>query len=119
MNKILRRVARQILGTSYAAANQTIQLDVGWTTLKAEIQLRRMRLGIKIMDIGKDGSISQDVMKEAIRVGTCWTEEVNDLIGDTLGNRQHLSYIANAALGLATRHRHNDSTNQWDRLERL
>ena len=36
MNVMTQRLARQILRTSYAPTNQTIQLDLGWKTMKAK-----------------------------------------------------------------------------------
>ena len=66
MNKIMRRLARTVLGTSNAAANQTVQLDLGWMTMKAEIKLKRMKLALKLLKHQKQGTIVQDVLLYAI-----------------------------------------------------
>ena len=57
MNKTMRRQARSIMRTSHAAANQTLQLDLGWMSLKSEIQLKRMKLALKCLSEARRGSI--------------------------------------------------------------
>ena len=58
MNVMMRKLARQILRTSYAPANQTIQLDLGWKTMKAEIEINRIKLGLKLLSTPKNGTIA-------------------------------------------------------------
>ena len=87
MNKTMRRLARSIMRTSHAAANQTLQLDLGWMSLKSEIQLRRMKLALKCLTDTRNGSIVQTVLHEAMRTGTQWTDEVNENISDAIHGR--------------------------------
>ena len=49
MNKILRRLGRKILQTSHAPANQTLQLDLGWQTMRSELQMRKVKIALKAL----------------------------------------------------------------------
>ena len=62
-----------------------MQLDLGWSTMKAEIKLRRIKLGLKLLTPGKQNTIAQDVLTYALTHGTEWTDEVNEDIGDLYG----------------------------------
>ena len=118
MNKILRRLGRTLLRSSNAAANQTIQLDLGWPTMKAELQLRKVNLALKTLSSNKEGKIIKSILREAIRVGTPWTDEVNDLIGDTTERGVHLGrYSARDELSFAKSWLMKDRRNQLRRLE--
>ena len=90
MNVTSRRLARQILKTSYAPANQTLQLDLGWMTVKSELKMKRMQLGIKLLQPKKLGTIAQDTLNHALDIGTPWTDEVNEDISDLYGNGKWL-----------------------------
>ena len=82
MNKILRRLGRKILQTSHAPANQTLQLDLGWQTMRSELQMRKVKIALKALDSSQQGKIFPQVLREAMQTGTPWTDEVNELIGD-------------------------------------
>ena len=113
----MRKTARQILKTSYAPANQTLQLDLGWMTMKSEIKLKRIMLGNKILSPSKTGSIAQDVLEHALATGTAWTDEVNEDIGDIYGNGKWLKTLSKSEqLHLQQDWKRHDRRKQWKRL---
>ena len=65
-------------------------------TMKSEIKLKRAKLALKLLSKGKEGSISAQVIKEALDTGTPWTDEVNEDLGDIYGNGKWLRTITNA-----------------------
>ena len=118
MNIMTRRIARQILHSSYAPANQTLQLDLGWPTMKAEIKLGRIKLGLKLLSPAKDHTIAQDVLQHALTHGTEWTDEVNEDIGDLYGPGKWLRNIEGSQrLHVEQNWLNRDRENQWDRLQ--
>ena len=118
MNKVLRRLGRQILHTSNAAANQTLQLDLGWPTVKAELQLRKVNAAFKALHKSQEGRILNTVLREAMRIGTPWTEEINDLIGDVNGNGIYLgNYSTKDEFSFTKKWLTKDHRNQMRRLE--
>ena len=118
MNKVLRRLGRTILRSSNAAANQTLQLDLGWPTMKAELQLRKVKQAFKILSSNKEGKIIKSVLQEATRIGTPWTDEINDLIGDVTERGVHLGkYSTRDELSFTEKWLMKDRRNQIRRLE--
>ena len=93
MNKILRRLGRKILQTSHAPANQTLQLDLGWQTMKSELQMRKVKIALKALHSSQQGRIFPHVLREAMYTGTPWTDEVNEHIGDACGRGKWLGNL--------------------------
>ena len=86
--------------------------------MKSELQLRKVKTAFKALDSYQDGKIIKHILQEAIRIGTPWTEEVNDLIGDVSENGIHLGrYSTKDRLMFTQKWSYRDRANQLRRLE--
>ena len=81
--------------TSYAPANQTLQLDLGWSTMKAELQLRKVRLAFRALHTDNRSRILHDVLRVAMDIGIQWTDEVNEYISYACGSGKWLGNYTN------------------------
>ena len=86
-------------------------------SLKSEIQLKRMKLGIRAVDPNQNHTILYDIMQAALDIGTKWTEEVNELISDALGPGQWLRNLDDRLVNKITSlWAKRDQGKQWDRI---
>ena len=58
--------------------------------MKAELQLRKVKLAFKALHNDNRSRILHDVLRVAMNTGTQWTDEVNEHISDTCGNGKWL-----------------------------
>ena len=65
-------------------------------TIKFEIKVKRIQIALKLLSTNKKGTLPSDVINEALEIGTPWTDEVNEDIGDLYGNGKWLRTITNS-----------------------
>ena len=86
--------------------------------MKAEIKLRIIKLGLKLLTPGKKNTIAHDVLTYALMNGTEWTNEVNEDIGDLYGTGFWLKSLADSKrLHVEQDWQRYDKRRQWERLE--
>jgi hypothetical protein len=64
-DKLLRRQGRWLLGAPICAANETVQLDLGWARYETRVFMRQLRFVHRTMQPYKIGTLTQRVMDQA------------------------------------------------------
>ena len=87
--------------------------------MKAELRMRKVNIALKALDYSQHGKIFPEILREAMRVGTPWTDSVNEDIGDACGRGKWLGNVTNYdLLNFPKLWLMKDKRNQHSRLER-
>ena len=60
MNILLRRQLRHILRSKNSTANETLQLDAGWSKIETEILVKKIRLYAEVKN-GRRGTLANKI----------------------------------------------------------
>ena len=58
--------------------------------MKSELQMRKVKTAFRALHASQRGKILSTLLQEAIQIGTPWTDEVNEHIGDAWGHGKWL-----------------------------
>ena len=81
--------------------------------------MRKVKIALKALHSSQQRKIFPQILREAMRIGTPWTDEVNELIGDACGRGKWLGNITTKdELNFPKLWLMKDSRSQHARLER-
>jgi len=103
------------MGSPISTANQTLQLDAGWCSIRKDIETRRVKLLYKVLQPSQ--TLAYQIATIANQRRTPWITEVNDQFRELTGEDISSNTTQETMKLYAARADMQDARKQHERLE--